>query len=69
MIKHSFNISIKAASLKEIKTTLDKHNLSEQVIEIIEYIEKENQKNDIEYLKDKITVIYIQTINKEIKQA
>jgi hypothetical protein len=69
MIKHSFNISIKAASLKEIKTTLDKHNMSEQVIEIIEYIEKENQRNDIEYLKDKITVIYIQTINKEIKQA
>jgi len=60
MIKYRFSFSIKASSKDLIQTKLSKYNLSEPVIEIIDYMEncKNNTDDKISYLKDKMKDIY-----------
>jgi len=60
MIKYRFNLSIKASPKDLIKTELAKYNLSDPVIEIIDYIEN-GKNNTIEansYLKGKMKELY-----------
>jgi len=60
MIKYRFNLSIKASSKDLIATELAKYNLSDSVIEIIDYIENDKN-NSIEtnsHLKDKMKKLY-----------
>lgn len=60
MIKYRFNLSIKASSRDLIKSELAKYNLSEPVLEIIDYIEngKSISGEENSYLKDKLKEIY-----------
>lgn len=64
MIKYRFNLSIKASSKDLIKSELSKYNLSEPVIEIIDYIEngKNNSGEENSHLKDKMKEIYKKVI-------
>ena len=61
IIKHRFNISIKASSKDEIKSVLGQHEITSTVLEIMDYMEADKQKRpdkDINYLKDNIKEIY-----------
>lgn len=60
MIKYRFNLSIKASPKDLIATELSRYDLSNPVIEIIDYMEKDknNSYEGISYLKGKIKEIY-----------
>ncbi|SHJ81595.1 BatD family protein [Paramaledivibacter caminithermalis] len=60
MIKHSFNISLKASSRNDIANCLEGHKITQPVLEIMDYMENEKYYDDKgeKYLKDKIKEIY-----------
>jgi len=60
IIKHRFNISIKASSKDEIKSVLGQHEITSTVLEIMDYMEADKNRpdKDINYLKDNIKEIY-----------
>ena len=60
MMKHCFNISLKASSESDIKNRLAGHKIVEPVLEVMNYMEDENRHTDKTgvYLKDKIKDIY-----------
>lgn len=61
MIKYRFKLSIKASSKDSIKAKLAKYEISDPVIEIIDYLEtdKANSEEGISYLKDKMKELYL----------
>lgn len=60
MIKYRFNLSIKASPKDLIKAELEKYNISDPVIELIDYIEsaKTNSDEVTVYLKNKMKELY-----------
>ena len=64
MIKYRFNLSIKASPKDLIKAELAKYNLSDPVLEIIDYIESNKTNSDevTSYLKDKMKELYKEII-------
>ncbi|WP_010246559.1 BatD family protein [Acetivibrio cellulolyticus] len=70
MIKYCFNLSLKASSRDTIKTRLAQYELSDQVLEIIDYIEndKNNSHKADTYLKDKIKEVY-KVLNKLLSNS
>jgi len=61
MIKYRFNFSIKASSKDLIKTKLTKYEISNTVIEIMDYLEtdKANSDEGVSYLKGKMKEVYL----------
>lgn len=61
MIKYRFNLSIKASSKDLIKTKLEKHEISDPIIEIMDYLEtdKASSEEGISYLKGKMKEVYL----------
>lgn len=60
MMKHSFNLSLKASSRNDIINRLEGHKILHPVMGIMDYMENEkyNSDKDAIYLKDKIKDIY-----------
>ena len=65
MIKYRFNFSIKASSKDLIKAKLTKYQISDPVIEIMDYLEtdKASSAQGISYLKDKMKEVYLRLSN------
>lgn len=60
MIKHHYNISLKANSKDFIRGSIEEHEVADIVVEIINYMEnkKDSSNRDNRYLKEKIKEIY-----------
>lgn len=57
MIKYRFDVSIKASSKRDIQRQLETHALADQVLRIMDCLEKENV-NNIAEIKEKINDVY-----------
>lgn len=65
MIKHRFNLSLKASSKDVIKERLAQHNLEDKVLEIMDYMEngKMQEGNGEAFLKERVNKIYKILVN------